>query len=72
VTSGGALSCRAFQVTVMSLRTCYPTHSNQLPPAVWLACVQHSAMDRGVGSDPNKRFSGGFSGILPKTQEGST
>jgi hypothetical protein len=56
----------------MSIRTCYPTHSNQLPLAVWLACAHLSAMDCGVGSDKNTRFSGGFLGTLPKAQEGST
>ena len=55
----------------MSLRTCYPTHSNQLPPAVWLACAQKRALDC-VSSARNTQFSRGFLGTLPKAPEGST
>lgn len=56
----------------MSLHTSYPTHTKQLPPAVWFACAHLSAMDCGVGSDRNTLFSRGFSATLAKTQEGST
>jgi hypothetical protein len=70
--SGGAFARRAFEVPVMSLRTCYPTHSSHLPRAVWPACAQIRAVDCGMNNGKNMQFSGGFLGALPKAQEGST
>jgi hypothetical protein len=61
-----------FRVSVMSLRTRRSTHASHLPLAAWLACALPSALDCGVGGDRNSQFSGGYTVILPKAQEGNT